>query len=205
VIRVFVAVELDRDIKDAIAQVQGQVRDRIGRYEASRARIQWVHSDSIHLTLKFLGDIAEPRVDEIRQALALQLSRLPRFSVDMGGLGVFPGLRAPRVLWMGLSAQQARPGDCDQADFLGHLAAEIEAALDKLGCPRETRPFSPHLTLARIKERSREVGRALEASGAMTLGSRLGSLAVDAVALMKSDLKPSGAVYTKLWELPLKR
>ena len=200
-LRAFVAVDLDADSRKALARAQEQAKDRTMR-EVSRlapqARIQWVRLDSIHLTLKFLGEIADTRVEEIRRTLAATIQAQARFSVEVGGFGVFPDLRAPRVLWVGVS------GHRDQVTSLARLAADVDSGLDALGFPREVRPFSPHLTLARIKEQSREVGKALAESGLMAQTESLGSLKVDAVALIRSDLKPSGAVYTRLWEVALR-
>lgn len=192
-IRTFVAVELDDDLRKAVAKVQEQLIGPLS-HTAPGVRIQWVRPGSIHLTLKFLGDIDEARVEEIRAALVPAVKTQSRFAVDVGGLGVFPDLRAPRVIWIGLSSQ---------VDALMRLAAEVEAALNGVGFPPESRPLSPHLTLGRIKERSREVGKGLADSGLMAQSFRVGNLAVHAVCLMKSDLKPSGAVYTRLVQVPL--
>jgi len=200
-IRAFVAVDLDADSRKVLARAQEQAKDRTMR-ELSRlapeARVQWARPDSIHLTLKFLGQIADTQVEEIRRALSVTIQAQPRFSIEVGGFGVFPDLRAPRVLWVGVSGQR------EQVNALARLATEVDSGLDTLGFPREARPFSPHLTLARIKERSREVGKALAESGLMAQTESLGILRVEAVALIRSDLKPSGAVYTRLWEVPLK-
>ena len=196
-IRTFVAIELDEEIRKAIAGTQGQVQEQLMqqlRLRTPGVRVQWVRPDSIHLTLKFLGDIDEALVEAIRAALLPVVRMQPRFVVEVGGLGVFPDLRAPRVLWIGLFGQ---------VEALMYLAAEVEAALTGVGFPPESRRLSPHLTLARIKERSREVGKGLADSGLMTQPFRIGSLAVDAVCLMKSDLKPSGAVYTRLAQVTL--
>ncbi len=197
-IRTFVAIELDEEIRKAIAGTQRQVQEQLMkqlRHTASDVRVQWVRPDSIHLTLKFLGDIDEARVEDIRAALLSAVETQSRLTVEVGGLGVFPDLRAPRVLWVGLFGQ---------VDALMRVAAEVEAAVTGVGFPPESRPLSPHLTLARIKERSREVGKGLTDSGLMTQPFRVGSLAVHAVCLMKSDLNPSGAVYSRLVEVPLK-
>jgi len=197
VIRAFVAVQLPADLTRAIGQLQGQLKKKFERGMPVEARVQWVRPEAIHLTLKFLGDIEESRVDEIRQTLAPRLCAVRECSVEAGGLGVFPDLRAPRVLWLGLAGPSDRPA------ALVQLAGEVDAALETLGVPRESRPFSPHLTLARIKERSREVGKALASSGVMGMADHLGHLPVATISLMKSELRPSGAVYTKLWNLPL--
>jgi len=197
-IRTFVAIELDEEIRKALAGTQRQVQEQLMkqlRHTASDVRVQWVRPDSIHLTLKFLGDIDEARVEDIRAALLSAVRTQSRLAVEVGGLGVFPDLRLPRVLWVGLSGQ---------VDALMRVAAEVEAALTGVGFPPESRPLSPHLTLARIKERSRDVGKGLADSGLMTQPFRVGSLAVHTVCLMKSDLKPSSAVYSRLAEVPLK-
>ncbi len=115
-------------------------------------------------------------------------------------IGVFPDIRAPRVLWVGLANQ---PDQLAQLESLRRLVGEVDRALHGLGFPLETRPFSPHLTLARIKERPHEIGKALS-ERLMPLATPLGTLHVGAVALMKSDLRPSGAVYTRLCESALK-
>ncbi|WP_447972643.1 RNA 2',3'-cyclic phosphodiesterase [Nitrospira sp. Kam-Ns4a] len=196
-IRTFVAVELDEPLRAVIGRVQAEMRERLEREfrrEAPDVRLQWVRPESIHVTLKFLGEIEEGRVAAIGEALERIAASLAPFAVEVGGLGVFPDARAPRVVWLGLSGQ---------VDALVRLAAEVDAALHALGFPREDRPFAPHLTLARVKDRQRDVGRALAASGLLDRAAAAGSLRVRAIALMKSDLRPSGAVYTRLHEAVL--
>lgn len=191
-IRTFVAVELEAPLRQALAQVQAALRSRLEQSAGSAIRIQWVKPESIHQTLKFLGDIPEDRVPDVQAVLARVAGGHSRFTVDVEGLGVFPDARAPRVLWVGLTAH---------VDPLKQLAADIEAALDAIGFAPEAKPFNPHLTLARIKERSRDVGRALSD---LAHDTKLGTLTVAAVSLMKSDLQRSGSVYTRLCAVPLK-
>ena len=196
-IRAFVAVELTDELRSAIALVQTQVKAELARElrrTAPDARLQWVRPEAIHLTLKFLGDIEDGQVEDIAQALAVAVSPQARFSMEVGGLGVFPDLRAPRVLWIGLSG----PGP------LVSLAQSVDQALAGLDFSLETRPFNPHLTLARIKERGREVGKALAVIGLLAQGSPVGTLPVQTVSLMRSELKPSGAVYSRLREVGLR-
>jgi 2'-5' RNA ligase len=196
-IRTFIAIELDEPLRAAIGGVQAGVRrtlERELRRSAPDARIQWVKPESIHLTLKFLGDIEEGRVAAIAEALDRVAAAGARSSLAIGGLGVFPDARAPRVLWLGLDGP---------VDALVRLASSVDAALRALGFASESRPLSPHLTLARIKERQREVGRALDASALLGQASALGRLDVRALALMKSELRPSGSVYTRLHEAVL--
>ncbi len=203
VIRAFVAIELTSNLRSALAQLQTRLKSSIPTRLPPGVRIQWVRPESIHLTLKFLGDTDEARLVDIERALALPAASQTPFSVDVGALGVFPDLRAPRVLWVGLSGQESQ--DHGRAtERLARLAGDIDQAMATLGYPTEARPFSAHLTLARIKEHAREVGRALADSGIMQQPQSLGTLPVHAIALMKSELKPSGAVYTRLCEMPLR-
>jgi 2'-5' RNA ligase len=194
-IRAFVAVELDETLRRAAAEAQAQARQRLLQRLGADARIQWIKPESIHLTLKFLGDIAEERLEAMRQALAGAVGTLPAFAVDVGGLGVFPDVRGPRIFWVGLH---------ERADELSRLAAAVETALEGLGVPRERRPFNAHLTLARIKDQWREVGQALAASGALDGAVTVGRLVVSTISLMQSRLERSGAVYTRVWQVPLR-
>ena len=194
-IRVFVSVELDESLRQAFAQAQTALRSWIEKAAASGARIQWVKPASVHLTLKFLCDVPEERVPEIRAALVRVADCHVRFALGVEGLGAFPDARAPRVLWVGMT---------DQVGVLQRLAADVESALAAIGFAPESKPFHPHLTLARIKERSRDVGRVLSAGGLPGQETKMGRLTVTAMALMKSDLRPSGAVYTRLAHVPLK-
>jgi 2'-5' RNA ligase len=193
-VRTFVAVELEAPLRQALAKTQAALRDQL-QATAPDVRIQWVKPESIHLTLKFLGDIPEERVLNIQAALTHVAGRHVRFVVTAEGLGVFPDIRAPRVLWVGLTTR---------GDALKQLAVDIETALGAIGFAPEHKPFNPHLTLARVKERSRDVGRALSAGGLLAQDVMLGELTVAAVTLIKSELRPSGPVYTRLGHAPLK-
>src|SRR5690242_15180016 len=119
-IRTFVAVELGVPLRRALAQVQTTLRSRLEQSVGPGVRIQWVKPESIHLTLKFLGDISEDRVTDVQAVLARVAGGHNRFTVDVEGLGVFPDVRAPRVVWIGLTAH---------VDALKRLAADVEAAL----------------------------------------------------------------------------
>jgi len=104
-IRTFVAVELDASLRQALAQAQANLRSQLQRTLGPDVRIQWVKPESVHLTLKFLGDIPEDRVPDIQAALARAAGGHGRFTVTVEGLGVFPDFRAPRVVWAGMTAQ----------------------------------------------------------------------------------------------------
>ena len=194
-IRTFVAIELDASMRQALAQAQAKLRSQLHKTLSPDVRIQWVKPESVHLTLKFLGDIPEDRVPDVQTALTRVASGHSRFAVHAEGLGVFPDIHAPRVLWVGLTAH---------VDALKRLAADVEAALSAIDFPPESKPFHPHLTLARIKAQVRIVGRALSDGGLLTQETALGELTVAVVSLMKSELQPAGSVYTSLCQIPLK-
>lgn len=194
-IRAFVAVELNAALRQAIAQAQADLRRGLQQTGGGGLRVQWTRPESVHLTLKFFGDIPEERVAEIRTSLTGVAAGHVRFAVAVEGLGVFPDLRGPRVLWVGL---------VDRNGAITSLAADVEAALAAAGFAPEAKPFHPHLTLARIKEGSREAGRSWSRERLLERETRLGALTVEALSLMRSELRPSGAVYTELWRLPLK-
>lgn len=178
-IRTFIAIEVPDSFKAAPWKVQDDLR----RF---RCRVSWTKSAGMHLTLKFLGDTDEGMVDEIGEALEKSAGSYHPFEIKLGSPGVFGG-RNPRVLWLGLEAPQT----------LFDLVKAVEEAMFGLGFAREKRKFHPHLTLGRVKEQA----------GAIEMADYFKALSVDSevftvyeIVLFRSDLKPSGAVYT-----PLKR
>ncbi|SRR5579884_753454 len=201
-IRAFLAVELDESLRAAIEQVQRELRDRLSRQLGRDARIQWVRPASVHVTVKFLGDIEEAFVDRIRHALGPALAGASRFTVPVGGVGVFPNRNGPRVLWIGCA------GGAEQSEAVGRwrrLHQAVERTLEPLGFTAEAKPFSPHLTLARIKDGERLVGRVLTQSGVFDCPLSCGILDVGAISLMRSELKPAGAEYRRLWQVELQQ
>lgn len=183
-IRSFVAIEIPGDVKTALAGLQRQLMSQRSSY------VKWVAVGGIHLTLKFLGNVAADRVPEVVQALAAPARSVPPFQLRLAELGAFPNLRSPRVAWVSLA------GDTDP---LSRLQLEIEAAMETLGFATEERAFSPHLTLGRVQQ-SATPGERQE------LGQRLASLrvenqvsfAVAGISLMRSQLSPKGATYSRL-------
>lgn len=149
----------------------------------------------MHLTLKFLGEVSPAQVDALTSALRVQADSVPAFKVEVGGLGSFPDVKRARVLWIGIQA----PAEIQT------LRRGIESACARLGYESETRGFSPHLTIGRVRQDAmpadaQKIRRALETA---TIDS-LGAVRVDSVHLFKSDLQKSGAVYTKIFSAPLK-
>jgi RNA 2',3'-cyclic 3'-phosphodiesterase len=190
--RTFIAIELDPQVRQAVVEVQTTLKRDLSRLPG--ARPQWVRPESLHLTLKFLGEIDEESLPDVLVALRIAAQRHREFSLGVRGIGVFPDARAPKVVWAGLS------GD---VDTLTALALAVEEALIPAGIPPEGRPFKAHLTLARIKDGARDIGKALAANGFLESRLDMGSMQVHEIVLMKSDLKPSGSVYTRLDTVPL--
>jgi len=196
-LRAFLAVELGDDLRNQITLVQQNLRQRLGRESPKDIRITWVQPSSIHFTVKFLGDTDEGQIEPLREAVQRAMTGHGVIHMPIERLGVFPRLQQPRVLWVGPSEQWEQG---DEANRLTVLHRAVEDCCRSLGFAPEGRPLSPHLTLARVKEGERHVGQALAKSGAMDHPISLGLLVVESIVLMKSELRPTGPLYTKLWE-----
>ncbi len=194
-IRAFLAVLLDSSLRAQLAACQRSLQKRLAPHVDCSVRIQWVREDALHLTLKFLGDIAESQVDEIKRVIEPIMERACRLTIEFRRIGVFPDARAPRILWAGPPASAA-------AAALAQMGEAVDQAVGELGFPTERRPFQPHLTLARVKEGGRSVGQALLRTAALDQAESIGSLEVTAVHLMRSELLPVGARYESLWSVP---
>jgi 2'-5' RNA ligase len=154
------------------------------------ARLHWSPARNLHITTKFIGEWPEARLAELVQALGSLAPNEPIW-IEVRGLGFFPNPRAPRVFWAGVHAPPN----------LAELARQTDRALHRLGVPLEPRPFSPHLTLARIKEPI-PLDR-LHASLAALPSTEFGAFTAASFHLYQSKLNPSGSVYTRLAEFPL--
>jgi 2'-5' RNA ligase len=189
-LRAFIAVEIPPVIHKAIDRKTTPLRDAL-----NSSLVRWVSTSNIHLTLKFLGDVSPANVEMLSQMIGAEADQHKNFTIKFGGLGAFPNPRRPRVIWVGMQA----PGELEA------LHTGIEAAAAKLGYPAEKRPFSPHLTIGRVKRNAGSAGaqKIRQVLEGTQIGS-LGSAPITDVHLFKSDLKPTGAVYTKLHSAPLK-
>ena len=197
-IRAFLAVELSQELRDELAVVQQELKQRIEPEMKRHTRISWVQPGKIHLTIKFLGDMDEQVIDPLLVTVEQAIGRQTAVNVPLERLGVFPHPQNPRVLWIGPSENWEKGAE---ARRVAEIHSAIEQACEGLSFLRETKPFSPHLTLARIKVGERQVGVTLAKIGVLDRPLALGALAVESVVLMKSELKPTGSVYTKLWEV----
>jgi 2'-5' RNA ligase len=190
VIRAFIAIELSTEIQQALEQVSNQLKGQLGRVP-----VRWVPVKNIHLTLKILGDVSLANLEILEGILLTETARYAPFEVSIDKLGAFPSTRRPRVIWVGVEA----PAE------LGQLQRALADATARLGYPPEERGFSPHLTLGRISRNAsnsevRQIGQAIEEADV----GRLGVMQVQTVNLYRSDLQPTGAVYTCLYSANFK-
>ena len=184
-IRAFLAIDPPEEILGEIGRIQERLQRLI------RGEVRWVRPEAIHLTLKFFGDIPETAVADIAAVVEKAAAAEAPLTFSIGGAGVFPDLRRPRVLWLGMDGDVPR---------LLRLQKEIEGGLGVAGFPAEERPFRPHLTLARIKSPRGLTGleRALEKGEKYAAGE----FTAAGIGLIRSELTPRGAVYTKLKWFP---
>lgn len=189
-IRAFIAIELPLEIKSVL----GELQSRLGADAA--ATVKWVRPESMHLTLRFLGDIDTSNVAQITSAMKTSCENLHSFNLKLADTGAFPNTKSPRVIWVGLQ------GDMEKLGLLHH---NLQRTLSKMGFKPDNRAFSPHLTLGRIRNGIKKQER-------MAVGRKLSMMkvdthppfAVDQINLMRSDLLQSGAVYSKLSVATLK-
>jgi len=180
--RLFVAIELTNELRKAVDELLSE----LGK---AAPKAKWVRAENLHVTLKFLGRTEPDKFEAIQKALGCLRSPEP-VALDFHGLGFFPNAKRPRVFWMGMTASSSLPA----------LGEAIDQAVHKLGFPLETRPFAPHLTLARFEP----PGLPAKLGPAVTENStrNFGSLTAREFHLIESKLKPTGAEYTTLQSFP---
>jgi 2'-5' RNA ligase len=191
ILRAFIAIEIPVPIQNAIQQQTANLHQAL-----DSSLVRWVPAHNIHLTLKFLGDVSPANIEMLTQMLIQEADQQPEFDIRISGIGSFPTSRRPRVIWIGLHAPAV----------LNALQRSIESSAARLGYAPEERPFSPHLTIGRVRQNLPAAGlqkirNALE----RTEVGDLGSARVASVHLFKSDLQPGGSVYTKLFSAPLRK
>lgn len=181
--RAFIAISLPDSVLQEIAEAQERLR-------GSGLNIRWVRKEGIHLTLKFLGEIDWGDVERIHSAMDLSSKAFSPLTLRGDGIGVFPDLKRPRVVWVGVS------GDVQAAQA---LQGDLEFRLDNIGFPKENRPFKCHLTMGRVKGRldHDKLIAALEG----LKGFQTVPFTAESVILFQSDLRPQGAIYSRLAEV----
>jgi RNA 2',3'-cyclic 3'-phosphodiesterase len=180
--RLFIAIELTDEIRKAVEELLCELRN-------AAPQAKWVRAENLHVTLKFLGRSEPDKLAAIQKALGSLRNPEP-VALEFHGLGFFPNEKRPRVFWMGMRASSNLPA----------LAETIDHAMHKLGFPLETRPFAPHLTLARFEP----PGLPAKLGPAVTENStcKFGALTAREFHLIESKLKPTGAEYTTLQPFP---
>ncbi len=183
-IRTFICIEIPDLIREELAQLQNTLKPL-------SEGISWPRPEGMHLTLKFLGDVDSEKIDEIAQAVKKAAAGIKPFSITVEGVGAFPNFRRPRVLWVGVQ---------DEDQILAKLQQNIELELERIGFSREQRPFSPHLTLARIKF-AKHIEDLLEKFQTRSFSPQ--NFQAHEIIVMRSELQTSGAIYTPLKTIQL--
>ena len=174
--RLFIAIDLPNQVRKELANVERALKPLTDS-------VRWVAPESIHITLKFLGEVPEKQLDDVTTALT-GLSWKP-FTISVRGVGFFPGNRSPRVFWAGM-----------EAPTMQGLAEQLDTRMERLGFDKEKRAFRPHITLARARDN--RIDSSLVTAAAKYEEHDFGSFTADHVFLFKSTLKPAGSVYEKL-------
>lgn len=188
-LRLFIAIEVPLNLLERLDRAVEPLRRSL-----PSDLIRWVPYQNIHLTLKFLGDVSPANVEFLRQALALEAGRHAPFEIGIEGWGVFPEMKRPRVIWIGVQAPTA----------LFRLQRGIDSATQRLGYVSDEKDFTPHLTIGRVRAQVTpdEISRIRSSLQGFSFDLKA-SFAVTAVHLIKSDLQPQGARYTRLFTAPL--
>jgi RNA 2',3'-cyclic 3'-phosphodiesterase len=177
--RIFIALDIPGEIRARLAEYMERVRSY-----APGAR--WPRVEGLHVTLKFVGEVKDQKVEEIKRALATV--KAPRFEVTFTNIGFFPTSKSPRVFWTGVQGGEA----------LAALAASVDRALSKIGIPRDKKDYYPHLTLARAGTRDPHSLKGLAPLLTAEANPQFGTMTAREFWLYRSQLSPGGSRYTKL-------
>jgi 2'-5' RNA ligase len=183
-LRTFIGVDPSPGVRRKLMELSREL-------SAAGADVRWVREGGLHCTLKFLGAVEPARLEQVQLALRRELASVAEFVAEARGLGVFPSWREPRIVWVGLDAEE-----------LPALAAHVESALVPLGFAPEKRAFRPHITLARV--RGRRGWKQLEERLRAHAAAEFGASPVVSVVVYRSDLRPGGSVYTPLCTIPFR-
>ncbi len=185
VIRAFIALDIPNEIQECLETVSTQLKEQFGDVP-----IRWVAPKNVHLTLKFLGDVSLNNIEVLKESIKAEATPLKPLVFSVGGVGAYPKVRNPRVIWVGVEAPS------EMID----LQRGIDAKTSRIGYTPDRRPFSPHLTLGRVSRNAKAIE--IRKIGDVLAASKIGFLGVsrvNTVHLYRSDLKPDGAVYSRLF------
>lgn len=184
-IRTFIGIELPEHIHDSIQRIQDGLKPLM-------PDVRWTKYGNVHLTLKFLGEVSVRKLDRVIEETRGVALKFQIFNLRLQGLGAFPNIRKPSVVWIGISKG---------SDMVHKIVEELEGSMEKLGFPREKRAFYPHLTIGRVRDlRNPNV---MEKAFRETEVDVVGEFSVERLSVIKSQLDPSGSIYTTMGEARL--
>jgi 2'-5' RNA ligase len=183
--RIFVAIPLDPALRDAVRELERRLED-------AGVIPRWIAPENLHLTLRFLGQISPAQLTRVVHAARDAAAEAAPFQISLAGVGAFPTTSRPRVVWVGIA---------DGAAAVKDLSERLDDALARQRFPKEPRPLHPHLTIARVREPGRMT--ALQAAAASLGGMEIGRQGVSSLVVMESHLRPAGALYVPVEEVPL--
>lgn len=181
--RCFIAIDIPEDIRADLADLE---KELAGRVDIRKGDVNWVKPESMHLTLKFLGEVPDSQIAQVCSVTKDVAAQHPAFEFEVKEVGSFGG-RSARVLWVGAGL------DCPE---LLQLQADLEEQLDQAGWPKEGRQFSAHLTLCRI--RNSKAGEKLAELAGKYKDFDLGTVRAESLCVYESQLRPEGPLYTRL-------
>lgn len=187
--RTFIAVDLPANMLVRIEEITSFFKQK-----TPPKALKWVETENLHLTIKFIGEINENKVEPVKQILCDALQDQKTFDIEISGLGMYPNINNPRVIWLGITG--GKP--------LVQIFRKLDLALTGLDIPTEGRSYTPHLTIARVR---RNTDKTTETLIGKTLSQfkvdSLGTITIDQVHLYRSVLTPSGPTYSTLHSVPL--
>lgn len=183
-LRCFIAIKIQKTVKESIENIKQNLMK-------SGADVKWVSFENLHITLKFLGKTDELLVPSIIDSLYKKLSPYTPFYIKITGIGCFPGLKRPRVLWIG----------SETPEILRKIQSDVENEMAKFGYTEEKRTYTAHITIGRV--RSQKINRDLIKKMDGLREQDFGAMEINKICLMKSELKPAGAQYHTLAEIPI--
>lgn len=187
--RAFIAIDLPKEIKDYLSLLEAKLKQ-------SGADVKWVMPVNIHLTLKFLGEIDEQKTNQIIQILEEISFRTPQFHLKISDIGAFPNTKSPRIIWIGLAA-----GNNETKE----IAADLEKRIERIGIPKEDKPFTSHITIGRIKSNLNREKLIQSLTTLITESDKSNyQFLVTKLTLFKSTLTPKGPIYEAVKETSLK-